>query len=175
MEVNGDNPIQTEVGKTEIVKSTRNEICNEDGTLLTSKKSAENEHIQFCVLENGMKPSENENEIYLKNSTDYLRNNENDFFEIFMESDKNEIDIHEINEKNIKIRTTQTNKNENCGSLRTKKIRNKMRNTDSPCIAEGSSIFSTEGHLFLIEPSLRIKKQFDPEKKIGKYPICSFD
>jgi hypothetical protein len=142
-----------------------------------SSKVRKNENTNYRVLENGMLGTEYGNEIDFENKSDCFSNSGNDFHEKFIESDKIEIDKQEMTNEKTKI-TTDRDKNENCNIIRKKfgKIKEKnYRNSLSGCIPEASSIFSTEGHLFLIEPALRIKKQFDPEKKIGKYPICSFD
>jgi hypothetical protein len=143
-----------------------------------SRKVRINENTNCRVLENGILGTEYGTEINFKNNSDCFSNSGNGFYEKFIESDEIEIDKHEKTNEKTKI-TTEQDKNENCNII-TKKLGkiNKEKNYGnvlSACIPEASSIFSTEGHLFLIEPALRIKKQFDPEKKIGKYPICSFD
>jgi hypothetical protein len=170
--------VETKIGETEKVENNRNECSDDDGTLSISRKVRNNENANYRVLENGILGTEYGNEINLKNKSDCFSNSDNDFYEKFTESDEIEIDRQEMNIKKSKM-TTEQDKNEK-RNIKTKKYKKRNMENDwgnvlSACIPEGSSIFSTEGHLFLIEPSLRIKKKFDPEKKIGKYPICSYD
>jgi hypothetical protein len=40
---------------------------------------------------------------------------------------------------------------------------------DLKCISRRSSLFSTEGHLFKIDPSFRIIKQYDPNIEIDRH------
>lgn len=139
-----------------------------------STKDRKSKNTNYRILENGMFGTKCGNKNNIENSSDCLiKSEKNNFFTNSTEPVETEID--EINNENMKNKRTSENDMNNNRNIKKKNYGEIMRNNLFPCIQECSSIFSTEGHLFLIESSLRIKKQFDPEKRVGKYPICSFD
>lgn len=166
---------KTKIGETERIENNRVEISKGEETFFVSRKDRKSKNTNYRVLENGMFGTKCENKNKIENNSDNLiKSEKNDFFTNFTESVETEID--ETNNENMTNKSTSEENNMNNNRNIIKKNYDKiMRNNLIPCIQECSSIFSTEGHLFLIESSLRIKKKFDPDKRVGKYPICSFD
>jgi hypothetical protein len=108
------------------------------------------EDLAGCIYNSGISKADS---IGCCNSTVENRSNNSEYRDHPHHSDYNDNTI-EINSKN---------QNGN-------KVSNK-----SKCISKRSSLFSTEGHLFKIEPSFRIIKQYDPNidrHTSNKYNEC---